>query len=146
MAPRRINRRLLLTAAALTVLVAIVLVAAFDPTGSRYYPKCMLYVWTGLYCPGCGGLRTVHNLAHGRLQAALAMNPLVVCLVPALVAAVVYKKFHWPLFSQPTRAFVFRYVGWFVAAVLIGFAVLRNIPCIRSLYWHRMYFDGGECC
>jgi hypothetical protein len=52
-----------------------------DPAQHEIYP-CMLYATTGLRCPGCGGLRATHQLLHGHLGAAWALNPLAVLLVP----------------------------------------------------------------
>ena len=56
------------------------------------------------------------------------MNQLVVCLGPALVGGLVWQKLQTPQADAPAGSFVFRNAGWLVAAVLLGFAVLRNIP------------------
>lgn len=54
----------------------------FEPRGQFFYPRCWLYVWTGIQCPGCGGLRATHALLNGDLAAAWRLNPLVVLLAP----------------------------------------------------------------
>ena len=38
-----------------------------DPTGNAFFPKCMVYSATGLYCPGCGTQRALHHLLHARI-------------------------------------------------------------------------------
>ena len=50
------------------------------------YGVCPLYALTGLWCPACGGLRATHDLAHGDLAGAWAMNPLWVLAVPLVHA------------------------------------------------------------
>jgi hypothetical protein len=53
-------------------------VTAVDPNSPGHYPLCPLRAYTGLYCPGCGGLRGAHALAHGHLRTALGCNALAV--------------------------------------------------------------------
>ena len=45
--------------------LGVALVAAVDPHTSGRYPTCPFHAVTGLWCPGCGGLRAVHDLTHG---------------------------------------------------------------------------------
>ncbi|WP_030831789.1 DUF2752 domain-containing protein [Streptomyces hygroscopicus] len=59
-------------------LAAFGYVGAVDPGEPGHYPGCPLLRLTGLYCPGCGGLRGAHALAHGDLPAALRDNALAV--------------------------------------------------------------------
>ena len=40
-------------------------------------PPCVLYTVTGLYCPGCGGTRSVYFLLHGDFLRSLIYHPLV---------------------------------------------------------------------
>ncbi len=56
------------------VTAAFAYVAAVDPNEPGHYPVCPLLHLTGLYCPGCGGLRSAHAVAHGDLAAALQAN------------------------------------------------------------------------
>jgi hypothetical protein len=66
------------------VTLARVMLRLFDPATSGLFPPCPLRYLTGWYCPGCGSLRAIHQLLHGSLRAAWAMNPLTVVLLPFL--------------------------------------------------------------
>ena len=39
---------------------------------------CMLNVWTGWYCPGCGGTRAVFSLARGEIVRSFIFHPIVI--------------------------------------------------------------------
>jgi hypothetical protein len=54
---------------------AAALLYAYDPAASSFYPSCPLRALTGLLCPLCGGLRAAHELLHGRVLEAAALNP-----------------------------------------------------------------------
>lgn len=80
-------------------------------------------------CPGCGGLRATHELAHGDVAAAWAYNPLVVVAFPLLAALLV----RWfrdaarddPPWSPPT------WLALVVVGGLAAFWVLRNVPALQ---------------
>ncbi len=36
----------------------------YDPINNLLFPKCPLFVTTGIYCPGCGSQRATHALLH----------------------------------------------------------------------------------
>lgn len=55
-----------------------------DPHVPGSWGLCPLLSLTGLYCPGCGGLRAVHDLVHLHPVAALGSNAVAVVLVVAL--------------------------------------------------------------
>ncbi|WBB59963.1 DUF2752 domain-containing protein [Streptomyces sp. WMMC500] len=63
-------------------------VGALDPNEPGRYPRCPVPAYTGLACPGCGGLRAIHALAHGEVTAALGANALVVLGAAVLAVAV----------------------------------------------------------
>jgi len=98
-----------------------------DPARHDLYP-CMLYATTGLKCPGCGGLRATHQLLHGQLTAAWALNPLAVLLVPlyALLACHVGLTLvrGRGLRISPPRAVV---IGCGLGGLVL-FGILRNLP------------------
>lgn len=128
--------KIVLVACAAFVLsvAALAMVSAFPPSQFNFYPKCMMYQWTGLHCPGCGGTRAVHELSQGRLQDAIRMNALVILFLPILMAALV-----WQYFAHDQKKPFFQLVtgpksAWAIAILVIGFGVLRNIP-IAPFTW-----------
>ncbi|MFT4011343.1 MAG: DUF2752 domain-containing protein [Nocardioidaceae bacterium] len=72
----------LLTAGALGV--AVLALHLRDPHQSGSWGYCPFFALTGLYCPGCGGLRAVNDLTHGDLVAAVSSNLVLVAAIPLL--------------------------------------------------------------
>jgi len=73
----------LLTAAGVGVLT--VALHFRDPHTSGSWGLCPFKLFTGLDCPGCGGLRAVNDLTNGDVSAAASSNLLFVLMVPVLV-------------------------------------------------------------
>ncbi|MFB7914996.1 DUF2752 domain-containing protein [Streptomyces sp. NPDC056061] len=102
-------------------------VGAVDPNEPGHYPVCPLLRLTGLYCPGCGGLRSAHAFAHGDVAAALGSN------AAAVVGYVVFAVL-WVVWisraarGRPMSIAAKPVVWWGVGAVLIVFSVVRNLP------------------
>ncbi|MGC5035656.1 MULTISPECIES: DUF2752 domain-containing protein [unclassified Streptomyces] len=106
---------------------AFAYVGAVDPNEPGHYPACPLLRLTGLYCPGCGGLRSAHAFVHGDLPAALQANALAVlgylaCAVLWTVW-VVHAVRGRPLRIDPRPGLV-----WGLGALLLVFSVVRNLP------------------
>ena len=106
----------------------LILLGLFDPATSGSFPPCPVHYFTGWYCPGCGSLRAIHQLLHGNLRAAWAMNPLTVLLLPFLT---------YGLASEALRHLRGRGLPqvWLPAAsiralclVVILFGIARNLP------------------
>jgi len=125
--PNRRGNHLLM--ALLAVMAAgAVLLEVFDPATSGIFPPCPLRYLTGWYCPGCGSLRAIHQLLHGNLHAAWALNPLTVILLPFLtygLASFALLEFRGLELPQP-----FLRANWIRAlcAVIILFGIARNLP------------------
>jgi len=63
--------------------VLLVMLYGHNPAGSSLFPPCPFRAATGgLLCPGCGTLRGLHQLLHGHLGRALALNALMVVSLP----------------------------------------------------------------
>ncbi len=113
----------------MVVLSAAVSVALYynPPTSLKWVPACPFHAVTGLYCPGCGSLRGLHQLVHLNVLGALRCNVMLIIAVPLLlyrlastVCVSVSGRRAWSLSMWP-RA------GWIVAAVLMAHWVLRNV-------------------
>ncbi|KNB52661.1 membrane protein [Streptomyces caatingaensis] len=115
------------------VAAGAVLVGVVDPYVPGHYPACPLLRRTGVYCPGCGGLRGLHALVHGDLAAAVHANALAVVgyavFVPLWVLWCVRAARHGG--GLPLR--VTRGRGWALTAVVLAFTVVRNLPCGAAL-------------
>ena len=88
-------------------------------------PLCPFHAATGLYCPLCGSLRGLGDLAHGHVMAALGSNLLLVVTLPLLawgamsLAGVGEVRGPWTISA---RAWVVLGVG------ALMYTVLRNLP------------------
>jgi Protein of unknown function (DUF2752) len=119
-------------ATAALVALGVALVAVVDPHTAGRYPTCPFHAVTGLWCPGCGGLRAVHDLTHGHLVVALHENALVVLLAPSLVV--------WWLIARsrrsdgrPVTLTLSARGALVVAALLAVFALVRNLALGAAL-------------
>ena len=95
------------------VLAALALLYFFPPAQYGFYPQCMFFNLTGLSCPGCGSLRSVHHLLHGEVATAFRFNPLLFMLVPALI--LFRRHLHKPAWL------------WSLVGVVLAFTVARNL-------------------
>ncbi len=70
-------------------LIASEIASRFPPSGISDDPEILpggvIHQLTGIYCPGCGGLRAVFDLTRGELLSALRNNALLV-LIPVWLA------------------------------------------------------------
>jgi hypothetical protein len=100
-----------------------------DPHVFHAWGVCPLYYATGIYCPGCGGLRAVNDLTHGHLAAAASSNLLLVALIPVLGllwaswALVSWQGYDAHLVPRVPRAVT---IGLLV--LVVAFVVARNLP------------------
>ncbi|MEV1021517.1 DUF2752 domain-containing protein [Streptomyces sp. NPDC050264] len=109
------------------VAAAFAYVGAVDPNEAGHYPACPLLRATGVYCPGCGGLRSAHALVHGDLSGALGANALAVA--GYAVFAVVWVV--WAARAargRPLGLGLGRAHLWALGAVVLAFTVVRNLP------------------
>ncbi|MCX4727174.1 DUF2752 domain-containing protein [Streptomyces sp. NBC_01306] len=128
-APEPLVRRLLVPLGTLAaVAAAFTYVGAVDPNHPGHYPVCPLYAVTGIYCPGCGGLRSAHAVAHGDFAAALGDNALAV-VGYAVFAVVMVVWLIRAVRGRPAERFTVRPALWWgIGAVVLVFSVLRNLP------------------
>jgi hypothetical protein len=84
-------------------------------------PLCPFKHVTGWDCPACGGLRMTHDLLHGDVVAAVSDNVFLLIGIPLLAT--------WTLVRRRQRKAVMPVAAIVVvAAALIGWTVVRNLP------------------
>ncbi|HEU4560410.1 MAG TPA: DUF2752 domain-containing protein [Longimicrobium sp.] len=118
-----------LAAATLAAAPAAAVLYLYNPMRVNFYPRCVLFVVTGIYCPGCGVLRASHALLHGHVFTALGFNALFVVMLPfllyAVAAQVLQAAYGRPVL--PTRSLTGRQAR-LVLYVFVAFTLVRNIP------------------
>jgi Protein of unknown function (DUF2752) len=123
-----LRQRPLCLAMLATFTLALLALRLFDPATSGIFPPCPVHFLTGWFCPGCGSLRAIHQLLHGNLQAAWALNPLTVILLPFLsydLVSTALLELRGRGLPQP-----FLRANWIRAlcVAIILFGIARNLP------------------
>lgn len=106
--------------------MALAVLYFFDPIRVPIYPVCAFHQITGLDCPGCGGLRAMHALLHGHVEAAVRFNLLLVLSIP-LLAALAVRYFWRRNAGLPGLAMPVLWL-WIYLAAWLAFGVMRNLP------------------
>ncbi|WNM36704.1 DUF2752 domain-containing protein [Streptomyces sp. Li-HN-5-11] len=121
-------RRLAVPAATLAAVAgAFAYVGAVDPNQPGHYPVCPLLHYAGVYCPGCGGLRSAHAFVHGDFLTAVHDN------APAVAGYLVFAVL-WTVWAvravrgRPVRIELPAAWQWSLGALLLAFTVVRNLP------------------
>ena len=99
----------------------------FDPNRYHFYPLCLFHSLTGLWCPGCGSLRALHQLAHGHFASAFHLNPLLLFWLPFLLLYGASRAVRH-LTGQPRAKHLSAVWFWLFLGSALVFGVLRNLP------------------
>lgn len=96
--------------------VLLALLYRYNPLDGWFYPRCPFFSLTGWQCPGCGTLRALHCLLHGRIAEAWDFNPAMMIALPVLVILSVYSKF-----ARSARS------GWVILVAIVAWWIGRNM-------------------
>jgi hypothetical protein len=136
--PRPRSRRVVAPMATLAgTALALGYLAAVDPNQPGHYPLCPTRAIFGVDCPGCGLMRSTHDLVTGNVAGALDHNVLVVVLVPvAIVLWIRWFLQSWRGQSPEVTYGQFRQRNrWMVVSLvaILAFGVIRNfVPYLGS--------------
>jgi len=107
-------------------LSGIAYLKANDPRGPRtWVPVCPTKVLTRLDCPGCGGLRLVHDLLEGNTRAAVHDNLFMLACSPVLVYLLAC---HWGALLSGRQFVVPRRMANGLLALAVLWTIVRNLP------------------
>ena len=119
-----------------TGLALLALAAAAVPVMRIWLPRilervpssCVLYRFFGIYCPGCGGTRSVNALLHGHVIMSLWYHPMVpYCVVLYLAYMVSWTFARFGMFGVK-RGMKFRigYIYGLAGLVAVNF-IIKNV-------------------
>ena len=100
-----------------------------DPHVHGSWGLCPLYATTGIYCPGCGGLRGVNDLTDGHVWQAVSSNLLLVLAIP--FAVFVLARWSYAAWTGRDVALVPampRAVTTGLILLVVAFTLARNVP------------------
>jgi hypothetical protein len=122
-----LGRRLGVVATALSSVAALLL--RFPPDRYNFYPRCPIYLYFHLQCPGCGASRALAALLRGHIAEALHLNPLTTLLLPL---ALLYSTHHLWRQRHDIQALTWpnppRYAVYALLVVAAVFTIARNLP------------------
>ena len=109
------------------VLLLVSLYYFFNPTVSNFFPKCPFHTITGLYCPGCGSQRAIHDLMHLNIFEAINHNALMFFAFTFGIGLYLYseKKFSDLIYHPKSPLIIF--------GIIFLFGVLRNLDRFHFL-------------
>lgn len=114
--------------AGVLALVGAAILYTFDPREPGSYPVCPFLGVTGYHCPGCGALRSLHQLLHGNPASALGYNVLTVSAVPFLAYAFAVGALRAFRAPAPRPLFINPWLIWGLSFGVVAFWALRNVP------------------
>ncbi len=134
---RRDSRTVQAVAVLGAVSVALVAVSWRDPHETGSLGLCPFHALTGMYCPGCGTLRALHDVLHGNVAEAFGHNVLTVPALALLVAWAAWTlvgarrrtlRVRGSVATSGSRAWVPLVLSGTTLVVMVAFSVLRNLP------------------
>jgi hypothetical protein len=123
----RIAHTLRAAAPPLIVALTAAILLRFPPAQGSFYPRCPIYEYLHLQCPGCGATRALAALLRGHFSEAMHLNALITPLSPFAAVCCIrcYRRF---LQRKPIRWQRISPVALYVAfGVIAVFAVARNL-------------------
>ena len=108
--------------------VVAALLYLYPPEATGWWPRCPFHSVTGLNCPGCGSLRALHAMLHGRVVEAFCCNPLLVVCLPVVGTCLVVRIFGALALNRSIEVHFPTAVNFAIAGTVLLFFVARNVP------------------
>jgi len=100
----------------------------YNPEISHFFPRCPFHSTTGLYCPGCGSQRALHQLLHFNFIEMMKYNALFIIGIGTILYNISIKTLNK---LTPKNYYNYLYhpkTPLFLLIMVSLFWILRNIP------------------
>ncbi len=121
------SKLILIIISAILFLGIVSLYFFWNPAGNDFFPKCPLHSLTGIYCPGCGSQRAMHQIIHGNIIEGLKHNYLIALLGMVLLYQFIlyvmnrlFDKTYYNILHHPLTIKL-------ILVLILLFWILRNI-------------------
>lgn len=89
---------------------------------------CLIYNFTGYYCPGCGAGRACYALLHRQLYQAFRYNPLLILTLPWLMAYYAICGIQWMIYGKErVSVHIPERIPVVILVIFFIYGVVRNI-------------------
>jgi hypothetical protein len=99
-----------------------------NPSDVNFFPKCPLYVTTGIYCPGCGSQRATHQLLQFNLLGVLQQNILYFAGIILIAYHVIVTSLNLYVKKNIYNYLYHPKTPIIILIIVIIYWILRNIP------------------
>lgn len=110
------------------IVAGSIILYSSNPATTNVFPSSPFRELTGLFCPGCGTLRGLHQLLHGNLEAAFGFNPFMVLCLPFMFYSYISYTMEVILGRQLYKPFIHPKLISCLLYSIIAYWFLRNIP------------------
>ena len=115
-------------AISITIIAIAIVIYYFFTNSSSFILSCPLYATTGIYCPGCGSQRALHDLLHLNIKGVFKQNLLFIAGLLLVVYQMIIVCVNSFYNKNLTSLLYHKKAPIVILIVAILFWVLRNIP------------------
>ena len=99
-----------------------------NPSNVNFMPKCPLYATTGIYCPGCGSQRALHDILHLNFKGVIRHNLLFLVGILVLIYHFTIEGLLFFTNRKVNNLLYHPKTPIILLVLIIIYWVLRNIP------------------
>ena len=99
-----------------------------NPSEVNFLPRCPLYSTTGVYCPGCGSQRALHDLLHFNIKEVIGHNLLFLLGLFIIVYHISVEGINFFSKTNIKNLLYHPKTPIILLIIIILFWILRNIP------------------
>lgn len=99
-----------------------------NPSEVNFMPRCPLYSTTGVYCPGCGSQRALHDFLHLDLTGVIRHNVLFLLGILVLLYHFFVESMQAFTKKKVTNVLYHPKTPFIFLVIILIYWVLRNLP------------------